>query len=376
MRVVMRLDYATMNFSAGMMSVDEVSNKLAGSSEVFCWTKKGITDNAPLYSPLGLRYMHNNGYAPMPHKLEVSGVGCRKFLYTLPQLRTEDMRFSRLDFAFDLIMKRDAWKDFLGNCFVASLFSDRNYKRYKLSGTGEAMTVYIGSRISPKYFRIYNKTLQDAKYEYRDGDGNVHDLAEDECVIRYEVELHRWKATGKELRIFDPSPCFDWYYSDDPADHERLHEEIKRMWISFGDDVLLPEGFETMEIVDLTQLEANVKFCSKNAEVSNEALQRVQDALHDYPHSFDRTLSFVVDRFGKYIPYILADDDYREACFRACENKFGFVPDFYMESVKRYNYDDDLQDIAMDIPQDWIESEPEDQLLIDSDFERRCNQWL
>ena len=33
-------------------------------------------------------------------------------------------------------------------------------KKYTVAGSGENMTIYIGSRLSDIYFRIYNKSLE------------------------------------------------------------------------------------------------------------------------------------------------------------------------------------------------------------------------
>lgn len=339
--IVIRLDYATVNFAPGSMSSSKVSKKLLGGDSLF-WNRKGLNENSPLYSPLGLRWMENNGYAEMPHKLEISGVGCTHFSTVLPELVNDtEHRFSRLDFAFDVLVSRASWRSFICKAFESSLNSDRERKCFRLSGQGEAMTIYIGSRRSPKFFRIYNKTLEDPKYTFLQ-DGQEIAVPDDMCVIRYEVELKRHNVHSQnDIRIYDPSPAFEWYYGDD-NDQARLCEEIRKLWLSFGDDVLLPDGFESAEMSCLMQ---NSYFASKT---SAERLEEVRENLHEYPRSFEHTLGFLVSRYGKYLPYIISDADYLRECEVACEAAFGFVPEYYIEPSKPSGfYDLDELPIAL-----------------------------
>lgn len=346
--IVVRLDYATVNFAPGSMSSGKVSKMLVGGDSLF-WRQKGLSENSPLYSPLGLRWMENNGYAELPHKLEISGVGCTKFALVLPDLVNEaEHRFSRLDFAFDVLVSCAAWRSFICRAFEASLNSERQAKCFRLSGQGEAMTIYIGSRRSPKFFRIYNKTLEDPKYTFVQ-DGVETEVPDGMCVIRYEVELKRHNVHAQnDIRIYDPSPAFEWYYGDE--DHQALLcEEIRKLWLSFGDEVLLPDGFASAEIECMTQ---NAYFASKS---SAERLEIVRENLHDYPRSFEHTLGFLVSRYGKYIPYIVADRDYMRDCELSCKAEFGFVPDYYLESSKPagfYDIDETFspEDVPSDIP--------------------------
>lgn len=344
MSITVRLDWATVNFVPNSMNPTKVSKLLLGGDGLM-WQARGISENAPLWSPLGLKWVENNGYAEMPHKLEISGVGCDHFAPVLPVLTdAAEHRFSRLDFAFDVLIPRAAWRTFICRAFESSLSSERERKCYRLSGEGEAMTIYIGSRRSPKFFRIYNKTMQDAKYQYVQ-DGQEMEVPEDMCVIRYEVELKRHNVHAQnDIRIFDPSPAFAWYYGSD-EDQSRLCEEIRKLWLSFGDEVLLPDGFAETPI---ECLQKNGNFASKSME---EKLEQVRAKLHDYPRSFEHTLQFLVDRFGKYIPYIVGDREYMEKCAADCEYYFGFVPDYYLEQTKPQGfYDLDEESIPADGP--------------------------
>lgn len=373
MKYTLRLDYATMLFDSGSVSPGIIQDKLAGVDAH--WVRKGRSDNAPLWSPLGMRYVNDCGAPDRPHKLEVSGVGCNKFELTLPSLLgLGGHHFSRLDFAFDVIMDRDQWKEFLKKCFMSSLDSERQRKRYRLAGEGEAMTVYIGSRTSPKFFRIYNKTMQDRQYVYEDAEGHIVNYDTDnQCVIRYEVELHRWRSMSKYgEREYDPSPAFEWYYSDDEEDRRLLHDEVRFLWLSFGNEVLLPQGFAESEFVNKASRKTEI-LCNKSEA---EKLEIVKAALHDYPHSFDRSMQYVADHFGHYIPYILMDEKLRKQVFAQCELRFGFAPDYYFETTKPAGWDD-LEDIEDETDIPWpLEVGPDDQYVIDKDItERRLNQW-
>ena len=367
MNIVVRLDYATVNFTPHSMSYTKIGKILLDDPAAMCWRTRGLSENAPMVSPLGLRWTENNGYAEMPHKLEISGVGISHFSAVLPDLMAAaEHRFSRLDFAFDVLLPRAAWRAFIVRAFDASLNSERQRKCYRLTGTGEAMTIYIGSRKSAKFLRIYNKTLEDPRYQFVQ-DGVAVDVPEDHCVIRYEVELKRHVVTAQnDKRVFDPSPAFSWYYGE-PEEQQRLCEEIRKIWLSFGDEVLLPEGFADAGMSCLMQ---NANFASKTQD---QRMEEVREKLHDYPRSFEHTLGFLVSRFGKYVPYILADPAYIAQCEDACRLEFGFVPEYYLEQSKPqgwYDLDEDddpepaeVEDLAQIFEQldfghiDLIESE-------------------
>lgn len=350
MKYMLRLDWGTLNFDKGAMSKEHAGKLLAGDLDLK-WKQKGANENAPFKSPLGLCWVDNSGWDAAPHKLEISGVGCEHFAPTLAAVRDRDLsHFSRVDFAFDAVMSRADWRDFITKVFAASMVSDRQAKKFRLSGEGEAMTVYIGSRKCAKFFRIYNKTLQSDRYEFLDSEnGKVVPISEDQCVIRYEVELKRHKvvrSTG-EVRVFDPSPCFDAYYSHDPDQVAWLMGEIHKLWTSFGNEILLPAGFEDADFVRrLDFIEQNKNTVKYDSLPDDSCLKIVRDKLHDFPHTFDSSLDYVARRFGKYIPYLLADSVYREVCFSSCRDAFGFIPDF--EIVDRpagfYDMDDESDD--------------------------------
>lgn len=362
MKYTLRLDYATFNFVPESINPERLQNVLSAGTD-FCWKRVGLSDNINLHSPLGLFWKSANGYAEYPHSLQVSGVGCTHFCLTLPFLRAAaECRFSRLDFAFDVIVSADSWKQFLCDAFNASMFSDRKQKKFVLTGSGNAMTVYIGARKSPYFFRIYNKTLEDKSYTYYDGEGNQVELSEDEYVIRYEIELKRFRRTLRgEKVLIDPSPLFDNYYSEDSSS---LFDYIKQLWLSYGNDVLLPPDFADAEFVTY-QSKQNTLFCSMSEESKCEV---VSSQIHDYPHTFDRTLWFVTERYGKYIPYIVNDKPMLDICLTRCRLEFGFTPSIYCDA-SHYDFNDLDDDLDTGLPWNIFTGE---QLPVDINFN---NDW-
>lgn len=316
-----RLDYATFNFDAGTVSPEGISKALCGQDSL-CFRSRGLSENALMVSPFGLSYLSNSGFASRPHRLQVSGVGCEKFGPTLPNLvalcqsNGGELSFSRLDFAFDVLISDEDWKTFIVKAFSSSINSDRQRKKYNVAGSGLGMTIYIGSRLSDYYFRIYNKTLENPTYVYTENNLPVP-VPDGYSVIRYEIEMKRHvHHRGDSTVVFDPSQYFYDYYSAEDG----LASHIKQLWLSFGDEVLLPPGFA----------DARLELLSKNknfASISREtALEIVQDKLNSEPRSFDDTLRYVVSHFGKYIPFIVADYYSYKECEIACKYYCGFVP--------------------------------------------------
>ena len=248
---VLRLDYATFAFTPGSVDLNRVQSVLAGGADL-AFRQFGTYDTSPYQSPLGLYYKPDCGSKENPHILQVSGSACEHFRETLPCLGKvlrdggEQAHFRRLDFAFDVIMSRADWRKYLADCFLYSMEQNRQRKKFLLQGSGEAMTIYIGSRNSDRFFRVYNKTLQDPSYLFINADGTTTPVSEDQCVIRYEIECKRQNRTRAGQRVVsDPSPMFDWYYSDS----QLLFDEVKKQWLSFGNEVMLPAGFEDASFV-------------------------------------------------------------------------------------------------------------------------------
>lgn len=361
-----RLDYVTFNFSANCMSTYEVGKTLLGDNSLMRWASHGLNENALITSPHGVSWLNNSGFAPRPHRLQVSGLGCNKFAYTLPMLVSScaknggETTFSRIDFAFDVIMKRDQWKSFIVHAFESSLKSDRKYKVYNLIGHGEDMTIYIGNRTSPKYFRIYNKTLQDPNYIYSENEKQI-DLDVDQCVIRYEVELKRklWNRNGNKV-VYDPSPFFYQYYEAD----DTLAQMIKELWLSFGDDVLLPVGFKDAE---LTLMSKNKNFASISRSA---AIEITEENVVKAPYLFDNVKNYVIEKFGQYIPFIVADRIDMQICEDKCKARIGFVPEYDIDFLSATRLDDDSDDLY-DLELPWEDAICTDFVQLDIQSEER-----
>ena len=322
---VIRLDYATFAFTRDSVNLGKIQQCLSGGVDLG-FRQFGTSEHSPLQSPYGLYYKPECGSTENPHVLQVSGVGCEHFRETLPCL-AKVMRdggvqahFRRIDLCFDVIMKRSEWRFFLAKCFTYSMENLRQRKKFLLQGSGEAMTVYIGSRYSPRYFRVYNKSLQSPSYEFVSPDGTISSVADDECVIRYEIESlwqSRWLRGQKAYS--DPSPLFDWYYSES----EFLSRYVRDSWLSFGSDVILPDDFENAEFVtdiSVRNLHPIEDIVSPYSDVVFANVSARKDCA---PYSFDKSLEYAVSHFGCYVPYILRDERLIAICCDAARVKFG-----------------------------------------------------
>lgn len=331
---VLRLDYATFAFTPGSVDLNRVQSVLAGGADL-AFRQFGTYDTSPYQSPLGLYYKPDCGSKENPHILQVSGAACEHFRETLPCLGKvlrnggDQAHFRRLDFAFDVIMSRSDWRKYLSDCFVYSMYQNRQRKKFLLQGSGEAMTVYIGSRNSDHYFRVYNKTLQDPSYIFINADGTTTPVLEDQFVIRYEIECKRQNRTRAGQRIVsDPSPMFDWYY----LDPQLLFDEVKKLWLSFGNEVMLPAGFEDSSFVtDICAKHLHPLVGDIVSPYKDVCYANVSARLQDYPHAFERSLEFAAQRYGAYVPYLLRDQRLLTICKQSARERFGFDIDFFVD---------------------------------------------
>lgn len=331
---VLRLDYATFAFTPGSIDLNRVQSVLAGGADL-AFRQFGTYDTSPFQSPLGLYYKPDCGSKENPHILQVSGSACEHFRETLPCLGKvlrdggEQAHFRRLDFAFDVIMSRSDWRKYLSDCFLYSMEQNRQRKKFLLQGSGEAMTIYIGSRHSDRFFRVYNKSLQDPSYIFLNPDGSFACLSDDQCVIRYEIECKRQNRTRAGQRVVsDPSLMFDWYYSDS----QFLFDEVKKQWLSFGNEVMLPAGFENASFVtDIEVKHLHPIVGDIASPYIDVCYANVSARLQDYPHAFERSLEFAAQRYGAYVPYLLRDQRLLNICKQAALERFGFDIDFYVD---------------------------------------------
>lgn len=352
---VVRLDYATFAFTRDSVNLGKIQQCLSGGVNLG-FRQFGTSEHSPLQSPYGLYFKPECGSTENPHVLQVSGVGCEHFRETLPCLAKvmreggEQAHFRRIDLCFDVVMKRSEWRSYLAKCFTYSMENQRQRKKFLFQGSGEAMTVYIGSRNSDRYFRVYNKTLQSPSYQFLNWDGSISPVADDECVIRYEIESsykNRWRS-GQKL-VSDPSVLFDWYYSNSAF----LSDYVRDSWLSFGSDVLLPDDFENAEFV--------TDICVRNLHPVEDIASPYSDVVFANvsarkdcsPYSFDKSLEYAASHYGCYLPYILRDERLLAICRVAAREKFGLDIGFSV-----YFHDqalDDFEELPADSYSPWSE---------------------
>lgn len=352
---VIRLDYATFAFTRDSVNLGRIQQCLARGVDLG-FRQFGTSEHSPLQSPYGLYYKPECGSTENPHVLQVSGVGCEHFRETLPCLAKvlrdggEQAHFRRIDLCFDVIMKRCEWRSYLAKCFTYSMENQRQRKKYLLQGSGEAMTVYIGSRNSPRYFRVYNKTLQSPSYEFVSPDGTISPVADDECVIRYEIESSwqsRWLRGQKAYS--DPSPLFDWYYSDS----EFLSRYVRDSWLSFGSDFMLPDDFENAVFVTDISVRNLHPVEDISSPYSDVVFANVSARKDCVPYSFEKSLEYVASHYGSYVPYILRDERLLSICRDAAREKFGLDIGFSV-----YFHDqalDEFEELPADSYSPWSE---------------------
>lgn len=306
MTYVVKLDYATFAFGTGTIDFRDIESCLAGADLNFRQIS-AASENSPYRSPSGLFYKPNNGSPKTPHTLQVSGLGCELFRSTLPRL-SEKMRdgsefghFSRLDFAFDVLMSAQEWRKYYLGVITASVEEmnhpekARKVRKFQYQGYGDATTIYIGRRQqSPIFCRIYNKTLADKNYQFVNPDGDVVVVPPDSYVIRYEVEYkYVFRSSGGKNVVVDPSPLFDSYY-DDPT---LLFDYLRKTWNRYGNDILLPEGWADAEFV--TDISArNIKvYRGYRIPLQGDIISHVNHVIH----SEDQKNAYVYDTFGRRI---------------------------------------------------------------------------
>ena len=321
MKTVVKLDYATFSFEQGSISIPKIEDALAHCDLHFVQISNA-SENSPYNSSAGLFYKPNNGAKQSPHSLQVSGHGCELFRPTLPRLASlmqdghEFGHFSRLDFCFDVVLTKKRWREFYLGVISASVDDMNNpekarkVRKVMYQGYGDSTTVYIGRRMSSAVFcRIYNKSLQDPGNKLCVASGELLDCPDDSYIIRYELELKYTSRVNSSGRtVYDPSPLF-WHYYEDP---EKLFVFLRKVWNRFGNDILLPDGWEDMEFI--TDIVARGLHFSKDLmhPISDDLSKKFLVSIH----SEEQKLFYVANIFGHRVIDILL---YRpELLFLAC----------------------------------------------------------
>lgn len=310
MKTVVKLDYATFAFEQGSISIPKIEDALAQCDLHFAQTSNASV-NSPFNSPAGLFYKPNNGAKQSPHSLHVSGHGCELFRSTLPRLASlmqeghEFGHFSRLDFCFDVVMTKQRWREFYLGVISASVDAMNNpeiarkVRKIMYQGYGDSTTVYIGRRSSSSVFcRIYNKSLQDSEEMLCAASGELLDCPDDSYIIRYEMELKYTSRVRIGSRsVYDPSPLF-WFYYEDPY---KLFSYLRKVWNRYGNETLLPDGWEELEFV--TDLEArNIQFAKDLSHpLSDDLAQKFSVSIHTEVNK----MCYVANVFGHRIIDIL-----------------------------------------------------------------------
>lgn len=347
MKTVVKLDYATFAFEEGSISIPKIEDVLAQCDLHFAQVQNA-KENSPYNSPAGLFYKPNNGAKQSPHSLHVSGFGCEMFRSSLPRLASlmqdghEYGHFSRLDFCFDVVMTKERWRQYYLGVISASVDEmnhpekARKRRKFVYQGYGDATTIYIGRRTSSAVFcRIYNKTLQDPEKKYCTSSGELVDCPEDSYLIRYEVELKFSSLVSNGKRtVYDPSPLF-WQYYEDP---EKLFAYLRKVWNRYGNERLLPDGWEDMEFV--TDLEArHIPFTKDLSHpLSDDLAKKFSVAIH----TEDQKMQYVANTFGHRILDILL---YRpELLYLACckweqfyNEQLPFSPLVLMQEIAQFS---------------------------------------
>lgn len=224
--------------------------------------------------------------------------------------------FSRLDFCFDVVMTKQRWRDFYLGVISASVDEMNNpekarkVRKFMYQGYGDSTTVYIGRRTSSAVFcRIYNKSLQDPEKKLCVASGELLDCPDDSYIIRYEMELKFTSRVRSGSRsVYDPSPFF-WFYYEDP---DKLFAYLRKVWNRFGNEFLLPDGWDDMQFV--TDIVARGIHYTDDFwhPLSDDLVQKFSVSIH----TEEQKMSYVANVFGHRIIDILF---YRpELLFLAC----------------------------------------------------------
>lgn len=304
MKVPLIIDYCTLNVPENSFTVKSLSEYLIDEDMKFKPVGKSKEPN--MYtSPFGVTFQVNGGYNK-EQVIRFSGTGCENFPYSIGKLHREyNARVSRIDLTFDSDITVDDWRNYLSEVFQQYMNSDRKAKVYTLitGNKKDAATINIGSRRSPFFFRIYNKTLEEGK-----------EAENDKYKIRFECELKRFTRTRNgEKEIYDPTHQYELYWKDIKA----LSTKVKSYWESYAPDFILPYCWEEIEFDYPEQIKnfVDMKVTVKEHIQRETVLRNIRD--------FDRVLRYIVKNYGQYLPFIIDDNLLLRKCIEACKEKRG-----------------------------------------------------
>ena len=68
---------------------------------------------------------------------------------------------------------------------------------------------------------------------------------------------------------------------------------------------------------------------------------------HEYPHEFESKLSYAAVKYGKYIPYILQNQEMFRRCLARAYFEYGWDIPIYIEIGGRNKLDDQLETVEL-----------------------------
>lgn len=304
-------------------------------------------------SPFGVSYLPDTGGKGQtsfdyPSRWQFSGDGCRNYTPKLINLYDAFPSYcKRVDVAADFVMKKTEWRRMCSVAYQISIFdpSDDDFSWtsipeeleefalrqrkhiHVLSSKNDGTTIYAGVRGSPYYFRIYNKTAEDPRYISFDDDGNVVEVPSDSLLIRFEAELS-WvrKCRSNRVDVYDPTPYFLSFFGRS----NRLKEDLYDIWTSYFPAQWLPFDFEDIQNAVLTK----ELFCSISGDFTELAAIREEAAQSK---ACVKPVDYVVDYFGKYVPFIVASPSLWSICCDKFQRAFGVKP---LISIADCGFDD------------------------------------
>lgn len=358
---MLRMDYCTIGMDEQTGNVVDVTTALTGC-QPDDWKNiyDSQNDDKMIYNSKlgGLRWQENSGYAKKPRQLELKGTSFDALPTTisswLPDMLKKDINVSRVDFAIDLIVVKREWTRFVDDFMD---YKDRECQD-KMSGKrrpaflpstdvrygGAATTLYVGTRKSCKFYRTYNKSLQNPNYRPIDRDGRFVDVPDDCFVIRAELQLNR-----KTLHIGDTKYEFSVAelaksYAD--GNLQYCGDWVLNQWAGLSQQGI-PVIDDLLELYSgraecFSELATKALFCSNLPETDSPDDDTILDSTDGstlcwrpieiykkigvVDNSIEACIRWIGKQYGHYIPFMLADVSDVEAMYLKCYEKFHFIP--------------------------------------------------